>query len=478
MEIKKTKKIEEAINMAKQLHEGHKRASGEYFYEHTIRVYEKLKQIGIKDESTLIAAILHQALEFDPTIEEIIEKKFGSDVFTLIKNYKKLSEIKVERETPKMYNEKYVMQTYINTADDIRTLVIRLADKIDNMETSLVLPKEKRIDNSYKALYFYAPLARLIGMGKLAIQLENSAFKILYPGEYRHLDNVINKRLNKVYKTIYEMEKIVRELLTEHGIKSKIFYRAKHLYGIFQKTNHLLKDGKEPGRNYENIYDLVGMRIVVENEEECYMVENILNELMEYLPEQRDDYIRKPRHTGYKSIHNVYKVTKDLRVEVQVRTEEMNKLAEFGPASHLLYKIGDKNNDSLAAKQFKGYLKTDPLWFKDLNFWEAEKALEEYKPTTPFSKFVYAFTPKGDIIELRKGSNVIDFAYAVHTTLGHSCVGGMVNGQLVKLSYEIKDGDHVEVKTLKSKRKPSSDWLKTVKTNRAKTGIRKALKIR
>ena len=356
MNIKQTKRIEEAIQVAKQLHEGHKRASGEYFYEHTIRVYDKLKKLGVKDEDTLIAAILHQALEIGPAVEAEIAKKFGPDVLKMIQNYKKLSDIKIEQDSPKKYNEKYVLQTYINTADDIRTLVIRLADKIDNLETSFALSKEKRLDNAHKALYFYAPLARIIGMGKLAVQLENNAFKIMFPGDYRHLERIINKRLPKIDKTTYELEKLIRSLLEEHNINAKIYCRTKHLYGIFRKANYWRSMGRNPGRNYENMHDLVGMRIVVNNEEECYFVENTLNQLLEAVEDQRKDYIRKPKQSGYKSIHNVYKVTKDIWVEIQIRTTQMNDLAEFGPAAHLLYKIGDKDSDSKAVHKFKKYL--------------------------------------------------------------------------------------------------------------------------
>jgi guanosine-3',5'-bis(diphosphate) 3'-pyrophosphohydrolase len=469
--------VQKAKEFAIQVHEGHKRASGENYYEHTFRVYDKLRDAGIEEEVTLIAGILHQALDFSNALEPEIEKRFGPDVLKIVKIYRKLSETNIEGTTPKNFNEKYIIQTYINMAEDVRALVIRLADKIDNLETSFALPKEKRIDNAQKALYFYSPLARLMGMSRLAIQLENNAFKILQPGEYAHLEKFMKKRGAKLTKALTETEQFIKSILEENGIRAKVYFRIKHLYGIYRKQAYLMSKGVTVGKNLENIYDIGAMRIIVDSEDQCYIVENLLKEYIECLPDERDDYIRIPRHTGYKSIHNIFKLTRDIFVEIQIRTKDMHEQAEFGPASHLLYKIGDKDRKSGAVEKFKSYLKDNPFWFKDMHFLSMENTLAGYRPNTPFSKYVYAFTPKGDIIELPKGSNLIDFAYAVHTTLGHSCIGGFANSQMVKLTYEIKDGDHIEIKTLKNKHKPSPDWIKIVKTTKARAHIRKALKL-
>jgi GTP diphosphokinase / guanosine-3',5'-bis(diphosphate) 3'-diphosphatase len=192
--------IEKAKEFAIRIHEGHKRASGEDFHIHTIRVYEKLVEVGIKDETTLIAAILHQAFNESNEPEKELEKEFGPEVLKLVKNYTKLRSKNIETTTPKNFNERYIMQAYINMADDVRALVIRLADKIDNLETSIALPKSKRIAIAEKALYFYSPLARIIGMGKLAIQLENNAFKLLNPGDYAHINKMLKKRSWKYKK--------------------------------------------------------------------------------------------------------------------------------------------------------------------------------------------------------------------------------------------------------------------------------------
>ncbi len=478
MSIENNNKIEEAKNFAIQVHTGHKRKSGEDYYVHTFRVYEKLKEIGIEEESTLVAAILHQTLDFSDTLTNELEKRFGSEVLGIIQNYKKLSDMQIEHESPMNLNEKYIMQAIINMAEDMRTIVIRLADKIDNLETSLVLSKEKRELAAKKALMLYSPLARIIGVRKLATQLENNAFKILDPGEYAKLEKIMEKKTYHLRKAIKDTESSVSQILKDQRIEAKFQSRIKHLYGIFRKGKFLNTIGKNPGGNYEDIYDTGALRIIVNKIDECYTVENILKELMEHIPSERDDYIKIPRESGYQSIHNTFKVTKDICIEVQIRTHDMHENSEYGPASHLLYKVSDKDAKSSAAHKFKKYLTKNPNWFKDLQFINMAQDPEAgFKPTTPFSKNVYAFTPKGDIIELPKGSNIIDFAYALHTDLGNACIGGFINGQLVKLTYEIMDGDRVEIKSFKGKTKPSKDWLEIVKTPRARMEIKKALKM-
>lgn len=379
--------VQKAKEFAIQVHEGHKRASGENYYEHTFRVAEKLKNIGITEENILTAAVLHQILDYSNVLEPEIEKRFGREVLDLVKGYKKLSDTAVAATVtqPENLNEKYIMQAYINMASDVRTLVIRLADKIDNLETSFALSKEKRIANAQKALYFYSPLARMIGMSKMAVQLENNAFKILKPGEYARLESFMNKRLPKITKVLEETQGVVCDFLKEKKIKAKIHVRVKHMYGIYRKSNYYMSKGKDPGKNFSNVYDIAAMRVIVDTIEQCYLTEQLLMSLLESIPEERDDYIHQPRPSGYQSLHNVFKFSKDIWAEIQIRTQEMHEQAEFGPASHLLYKIGDKDASLGAAQNFKKYTEESPFWFKDLHFLHMEKELAGYIPNTPFS---------------------------------------------------------------------------------------------
>ena len=469
--------VQKAKEIAKQIHENHKRLSGETYADHSTRVFKKLKKHNIREESTLIAALLHHSLRYSAEVENEIKKLFGEDVLTLIKNYAAISSAKIERDSPRGFNEKYIMQTYINLSKDIRTIAIRVADKADNLEHSWALPKEKRDYNAEKALHLYSPLARIIGMSRLAVELENEAFKILHPEEYYKIERLIKRQRPKINKLFGEVKRFLGGLLEENGIKRyEIQSRIKHQYGLFRKAVHFDNCGKEVGNEYENMYDFAALRVLVNNVEECYLVENLLKDLWDYLPEERDDYIENPRPSGYKAIHNAFEIDKDFVAEVQIKTFDMHEQSEYGLSSHLLYKIGDKDRASKATEEFKKYLRENPYWFKDLNFWEIERSLSEFSPKTPFGEMVYAFTPKGDIIELPKGATVLDFAYAIHAGLGHSCIGAFVNSGIVKLDYIVGNGDVVEIKTLKSKKKPSRDWLGIVKTKRAKAAIRKGLR--
>ncbi|MFA6982202.1 MAG: TGS domain-containing protein [Patescibacteria group bacterium] len=468
--------IERALRLSQQLHQNHKRLSGGSFFEHTKRTYEELVAHGIKDENTLTASLLHHALDFPGETEKEIEKAFGEDVLGIIKRYKKLSESHIGKGVTGTFNEKYIIQAYINLSEDLRTLVIRIADKLENLKHSWDLPKEQRIYIAERALYLYAPLAKITFLSGFSKDLENEAFKILNPREYFQLEKNIKSRSAQIYRTLEEIDTFLKSVLDEKGMSGfEITHRIKHLYSIYRKAKYYESIGINPGKKFENIHDLAGMRIIVNSIDECYMVETILKDLWDDIPEERDDYIEKPRSSGYQSIHGTYKIGRNLYAEVQIRTHEMNEKNEYGATSHLLYKIGDKGGESKATEEFKKYLKKNPFWFKELNFWEAEKTLSEYKPATPFSENIYTFTPKGDIIELPVGATPVDFAYSVHSKIGHSCVGSIVNGKISALDKALENGDLVEIKTIKSKNKPSTDWLNFVKTKKARDGIRKGL---
>ena len=461
------KVLELAKTLAQQIHTGHKRLSGESYAEHTLRVHNILLNRKVSDTTTLTASILHHSLDISKEPESVIQTNFGKDTLNVIKGYKKLKETKIDQNAPGHFNEKYVMQTYINMSNDIRVLAIRIADKTDNLLTSWALPKEKRNEIAQKALTLYSPLARIVGLGKMAANIEDAAFKILLPGEYKNIQTIEASK-----KELREAQQIAVEILSEQGINATVQTRVKHLYGIFRKANYYAQKDKFVGKSYEGIHDVIAMRVLLDSIEDCYRVENIFKDLWDYLDIERNDYITNPRKSGYKAIHDVFKISKKLALEIQIKTHLMYQQSEFGPASHLMYKIGDKSATSMAIDEFKKYIQENPFWFKDLNFWIREKELTDFRPNTPFSRLVYAFTPKGDIIELPKGSTTIDFAYAVHTDLGNSCIGAFANSQMVKLDYQVKDGDYIEIKTLHGK-KPSKDWLKFVKTQRARHDIKK-----
>ncbi len=467
--------LKEAKNLSKDLCGDAKRLSGETYYEHALEIVTKLSSYGIKDETTLIVAILHHCLDFSDEIsKKKLLKRIPEDLMELIKKYNEIAKKTIQVESFEKYNEKYAVQAFISLGGDIRLLIVRIVDKLQALENSWVLDREKQKEAALRAFYLYTPLAKILGVYKVSRDIENAAFKILYPESYFGLEQVVKKKSWGTKKIFREVEKFLREVLSERGLSNfEIQYRTKGLYSLFKKINRYTEEGMDIGENLERIYDLFALRIIVETVEECYLVENLLTQLWNNLPEERNDYIEYPRQSGYQSIQNAFKIDGGFTVEIQIRTHEMHKQAEFGSSSHLLYKIGDKGIKSGAAKKFKQYLSKNPSWFKELNYWEVEKE-QKYIPNTPFKNKIYVFTPKGDIIELPKGASTVDFAYAVHTEIGNKCVGAFVNGQIVKLDQKLKTGDTIKIKVGKKKRGPNKDWVNFVKTRQAKIQINKA----
>ncbi|HOM77789.1 MAG TPA: TGS domain-containing protein [bacterium] len=464
----------ETVKFTEEILKRKNRLSGENLFDHSQKVATKLRKYGIKEEATLKLVFIQKALEeANPTEKEQLKKCIDSEMQTLLEKYRKFAGTKIKTEALKNFNEKYLMQTCINLVEDVRPLAVRITEKLTDLENCWMFEKRKREDIAYRALYLYAPLAKILGINALSKDLEDAAFKVLFPMEYFTLKKFITKKTRGVKSTFNEIEKFLNEILREQGLAEfQISYRIKGIYSVYKKLlrykNARMENFSEEDLN--KIYDLIALRIVVLTTEECYIVENLLQQLWENIPSERDDYIKEPRTTGYEAIHNVFHINKDLIAEVQIKTLEMHQKAEFGISSHLLYKIGDKGQKSQAVGEFKKYLKKHPEWFKDLNFWELQKK-KGYIPSTPFSNKEYVLTPKGDIVELPVGATVIDFAYAVHSEIGDKCVGAFVNNKIVKLNHVVKTGDIVRIKVSGQRKKPSEDWLKFVKTRRARTRI-------
>ncbi len=460
-------KVDLAKEYAKEFHKSHKRTSGVSYYRHVENTLENLKRYNIEDEATLITAVLHHVLEFEPSKESEIEKMFGVETLNLLNEHKKfliptIKNISLDKEE----NQKSIIPMYFNLVSDPRALIIRLADRVDNLKSAHLLEKELAVQVAKKALYVYAQIARILGLSSFSRDLEDTAFKIINPHDYFLITKYIKSRESSLLTTFNEIEKVILEILTENNINSLVEYRVKHAYSIYKK---LLKYREKRGfADISHIYDIGALRVIVGNLEDCYTVESIFKQLWEDVPDQRDDYIQNPKESGYKSIHNVFQVERDLQVEVQIKTREMHEENEFGRASHTFYKIGKQliqgNKVSVDAK------KTN--WLKEVNFMETGGNIK----IDHFAEYIYVFTPKGDIVELPKDSTLIDFAYEIHGTIGHSAVNGLVNGQIKKLTDKLQNGDRVEIITSKNKTKPNSDWFNSVKTSKAKILIKKALK--
>ncbi|OGC57342.1 hypothetical protein A3H26_00030 [candidate division WWE3 bacterium RIFCSPLOWO2_12_FULL_36_10] len=465
-------KIEQAKKLARQIHKGQFRLNGESYYNHVERVFNKLYNAGVRDETVLISALLHNSLQYSDSPKSQIQKQFGPEVLFIIEQYKKLTEKTIKRNSPKNFNEKYIIQTFLNLAKDIRVLLIRLADRADNIESAFIFPLERRERAAERALYVYSPICRLMGGLNFTRTLEDEAFKILHPQQYFQIKKLIDKKKEKINKLFAESEEVLREILDERNINAKINHRIKHAYGIYRKSLLYISKGINPGKNFENILDVAAMRFVVNTVEECYIVEDILKQLWNEVSDSRDDYIRSPKPSGYQSLHNAFKVDRQLVIEVQIRTHEMHEISEFGKASHMFYKQRFyKMGDNIKEK----FLDNISI-LKEINYWNIEnKSASKEFEFTQFDKFVYVFTPKGDIIELPKGATVLDFAYSIHEDLGHSCSGCLINEKIAKLETQLKDGDLVEIRVSKNKKVPSPDWLDIAQTKRAKHFIKRAL---
>lgn len=460
--------IDRAQKIAKKYLEPITRLSGENLYDHAVQVFEKLKNNGVTDEDLLISALLHPLPEEDPEAFNKVKGEFSPEVSKIVVQYHKSSSISIQNTSPNKFNEAYIIQTYLNLTEDMRVLVLKLANKTSNIETAHTLPQELKVKVAERALFLYAPIAKLIAADAFAKTLENEAFKILDPSEYIRLKEIIAEKSGRLTTTLEETLPVLKELIEEKGINVEVSHRLKEIYSVHKKHLKYQKVGQWIGDSLEGIYDIAAARFIVEKPEHVYEVEDLIKSLWEEVPQQRDDYIAKPRPTGYRSLHNTFKIAKNTHVEVQIRTHEMHNEAEYGVCSHFFYKTGEK---------FKAELKNNPDWVKELNFWDQIKNKDQ-KDTkiTHFSKYVYVFTPKGDIFELERSATALDFAYAVHTSIGHRCVGAKINGRICKIDTEVNDGDVIEIITSKGAKKPSRDWLQIVKTRQARWRILKGLR--
>jgi len=459
--------VEKAKKYAQDFHQDTRRISGKTYMEHLDNAVRNLLSNNIEDETILAATYLKHVLGTDPKKELELEKEFGGEVLQILRKYKFLSDNAIKEVDPKNVDDTYILHAYLSLIDDYRVLMIRLATKVDDSQTLIHLPREKAVQVAQRALQIYSPIARIVSLRNFAVQLENNAFKFLYPEVYVKIEKKINSLESLANNFLGLTVPTLKQLLIESGISVvDIKTRIKHIYGIFRKERYYKYKGKNVGRNYEGIKDILGLRILVDRVDECYQTEDILRQLWEYIPEERDDYIQVPRASGYRAIHNVFKAD-SLTFETQILTKDMYQYNEFGPAKHSIYKIMDTEKGSSRNLRVKEFLK---------DYIHSIEKVSSQEPIISTINKIYTFTPKGDIVELTKGSNLIDFAYSIHADVGNRAVGGIVNGKNAKLTDVLKNGDKVEIKTLVSKRYPSEDWLKTVKTSKARTLIRKSLR--
>jgi GTP diphosphokinase / guanosine-3',5'-bis(diphosphate) 3'-diphosphatase len=456
--------VERSFAFACERHADQRRKSGEDFITHPVEVAKICAGLRL-DTETLCAALLHDTVEDTSASREEVEEEFGESIAQLVDGVTKLTEITFQsRDVHQAENYRKMM---VAMATDVRVILIKLADRLHNMRTLEALPKQKQMEKARETLEIYAPLAHRLGIHAIKWELEDLAFQRLHPRKYDEIKKLVSQQRAERERYVDEAGQFLREELAEVGIEAEISGRAKHFYSIYAKMT-------KKGREFNEIYDLTAMRVLVASVKDCYGAIGIIHSLWKPLPGRFKDLIATPKLNLYQALHTTVIGPEGRPLEIQIRTPEMHETAEYGIAAHVLYKEGRD------AERAKGDAQREKMtWLRQLL--EAEDGQEpaeflEALKVDLFEDEVFVFTPKGEVKNLSAGSTPLDFAYAVHTDVGHRCVGAKVNGRLVPLHYQLKSGDIVEVLTSKQERGPSRDWLALVRTTRARNKIRAFLK--
>jgi GTP pyrophosphokinase len=453
--------LERAYRFSERSHEGQQRASGEPYLSHPLEVAGLLVNFKM-DVTTVTAGLLHDVLEDTKATKGDLQREFGTEIADLVDGVTKIGKLAFSsREERQAENFRKML---VAMARDLRVLMIKLADRLHNMRTLQYLPTDKARKIAQETLDIYAPLAHRLGMAKVKAELEDLALRVLHTGDYQELMRRVAKRRLEREAEINNLIALLHEKLSEVGIESKIAGRPKHFYSIWKKMH-------EGGREFDEIYDLTAVRVLTTTVRDCYGALGVVHSLWKPVPGRFKDFIAMPKVNMYQSLHTTVIGPKGDPVEIQIRTYEMHRIAEEGIAAHWLYKEKRSDRDK----------------FDDAFTW-LRQLLDSQKETSDPKEFldnvrldlfpdeVYVFTPRGDVKALPEGATPVDFAYAVHTDVGHHCVGAKVNGKLVPLRYTLRQGDILEIITSPTQH-PSRDWLKIVKSNRARAKINQWLKI-
>jgi GTP pyrophosphokinase len=454
------KELQRAYAFAQESHAGQKRLSGEDFVEHPVAVATVLADLGL-DLPTLQAALLHDVVEDTDLTREDIRREFGDQVATIVDGLTKLDRIKFRsREQEQAENVRKMM---IAMAEDIRVLLIKLADRLHNMRTLQVFSRQKQEQKANETLEIFAPLAHRLGVHRIKWELEDLSFQALHPRRFEEIKHLVDKREGERQEFIDRVSSEARAKLREMKIKADVAGRPKHLYSVYEK---MVLRGKE----FNEIYDLVGIRVLVDSVRDCYAALGALHALWRPVPGRFKDFIAMPKFNMYQSLHTTVIGPEGRPLEIQIRTHQMHLTAEYGIAAHWRYK--DKGSRKGAQDET-----AELAWLSRMLEWQQEMAdpreFMEGLRIDLYQGRVFVFTPKGDVVDLPAGSTPIDFAYAIHTEVGHRCVGARVGGRLVPLDYQLQTGEVVEVITSKAlDAAPSQDWLGIVQSPRARTKIR------
>ncbi len=463
--------IERAYHLAEEKHRGIYRKTGEPYIQHPIEVAYILAEHTF-GPATLASALLHDTVEdTDLTVEEI-RKEFGEEVAMIVDSLTKIQRMKLSHRQAQDFEAEDHRKIFLGMAKDVRVILVKLADRLHNLRTLDALSSERQKAIAKETLDVFTPIAHRLGIYQMQSEMEDLSLKYLEPEKYEEILNLLNKKEQHRQGSLMALRKRIADILFEHQIKFRMESRVKSIYSIYRKMY-------QKGYNFDEIYDVLAVRIICQKEMECYEILGIIHQTYKPIPGRFKDYIAMPKPNMYQSLHTTI-VSGDGNIyEVQIRTEEMDEVAEEGIAAHWRYKEGEGVK---SAKEEQRDIEEKLHWFRDFVSMageeeESESAKEYVQNLSQdiFNANVYVFTPLGKVIELPTGSSVLDFAYKIHTKVGDSAVGAIVNGVHATLATELKTGDVCEIRTAKNAPGPSTDWLDLVKTNSAKTHIRKYL---
>ncbi len=452
--------IAHAYDVAEEMHRGQLRKSGEPYLIHPMAVAEILADLGM-DEETIVAGLLHDVVEDTPYTKEELIRDFGEEVGLLVDGVTKLGSLKVESKEARQVEN--LRKMFLAMSKDIRVLIIKLSDRLHNLRTINYMSHEKIIEKCQETLDIYAPLAARLGIYSMKMELEDIALKFLYPEAYYDLAEQVSERKEEREEAIDKIIARLKESLDDIGIRYEIYGRSKHFYSIYKKMKYQHK-------NIDEIFDLMAVRIIVETVRDCYAVLGLVHTMWRPIPGRFKDYIPMPKPNMYQSLHTTVFGDEARPFEIQIRTYEMHRIAEYGIAAHWKYKEGvDSDTEEVKLSWLRQALE----WQKDVS--DPREFMESLKMDL-FSSQVFVFTPQGDVIELPAGSTPLDFAFKIHTDVGCKCVGAKVNGKMVTIDHPLENGNIIEIVTSPNAAGPSIDWLKIAKSSSARNKIRQWLK--
>lgn len=449
--------LNHAFYFAKSAHTGQKRASGEEYFTHPVAVAKILIDLGM-DYNTVAAAFLHDVVEDTPVSESDIKAEFGDEILELVAGVTKLD--KIEFKSQEEEQAENFKKIFVSMAKDIRVIIIKLADRLHNMRSLNFLSHERQLRMAHETLDIYAPLAGRLGISQIKCELEDLCLKYIDPEAYEYLSVNINSKLTERQEFVESVVKEIKEILDESHIVGDVFGRPKHFYSIYKKM-------KKQNKTLDQIYDLTAVRVIVNTVDECYELLGKIHKKWKPIPGRIKDYIAMPKENMYQSLHTTVVTEFGKIFEIQIRTKDMNRTAEYGIAAHWKYKENKENSDSFDKRL---------SWIREVMEWQgglnnSTEFIESLKGDV-YNSEVLVFTPKGEVISLVKDATPIDFAYRIHTEVGNKCVGAKVNGKIVPLNSTLNTGDVVEVITSKLSKGPSWDWLRIAKSSGAKAKIK------